>query len=319
MKTRQYLRITLYLFLLSWVALGAAYGQTENPLSSWRDTDNKHAIIAFVNAVSTEGSPDFVPEEYRIAAFDMDGTILIEKPFPVNGVFVQEYLKKVQESSPLFQNIQPYKAVRENDLSYLNSNILQIFTTAYMGYTEQEYQQSVVEFAKTSTHPRFKKKYADLFYKPMLELIAYLQSNHFRIYVVSGSTQGFIRGIVRCRLGIPKSNLIGTQTVLTYQSADEKIAFWRNGEYRTPASVGTGKPLMIEYQIGEIPILAFGNSDGDQQMFDYTATNSRKHLVLCLEHDDAEREYTYDSRVAYKPGWLKASIKDDFAVVFGDE
>lgn len=319
MKTRQSCRIALSFLFIFWVSVAAVYGQSENPLPSWRDTANQHAITAFVKAVSTEGSPDFVPEEYRIATLDMDGTILIERPLPVNAVFVQDYLKKVQQNNPILQNIQPYKAARENDLSYIGKSITQVFTTGYMGYTEQDYQRSVVEFAGTHVHPRFNKPYADLFYKPMLELIGYLRSNHFRVYVVSGSTEGFIRGIAKDKTGIPKSNLIGSQTVLTYQTDNGHISFWRNGEYRNPASVRAGKPLMIEYQIGEIPILAFGNSDGDQEMFDYTATNSRRHLVLCLEHDDAEREYVYESGTVYKPGYMKVSMKEDFAVVFGGE
>lgn len=319
MKIRTLLRIPAALLLISWIAAAAAYAQSQSPLSSWRDTDNKHAIIEFVQAVSKEGSPDFIPEEYRIATFDMDGTILVEKPLPFNAAFVQEYLAKIQEGSPSLQNIQPYKAIRENDASYMTNNYLIIFTLAFMGYSEQDYLQSVVDFARTSIHPRFNKPYGDLFYRPMIELIAYLQSNGFRVYVVSGSNQGFIRGIAKQKTGIPNSNLIGSQTVLTYHSNKEKSAFTRTGAYREPASVATGKPLMIEYQIGETPILAFGNSDGDQQMFEYTATNSRRNLVLCLEHDDADREYVYDSRVIYKPEWRKVSIKDDFVVLFPGE
>ncbi len=318
MQTPRLQKLVLVLILLiSWMPFAAASGQSPDPLPSWRDTARKQAIIAFVKAVSTEGRPDFVPEEYRIATFDMDGTILIEKPVPINFEFARHYLNVLGDRSPSLQAIQPYKAVRENDSSYIDSNALQILTTAYMGYTHTEFRKSVLEFVTTQRHPRYDKPYIDLFYTPMLELISYLKVNNFRVYVISGSTQEFIRSIVRHKTGIENSNLIGTQVSMTYQSDKGIAAFSRNGVYRDLGAAGPGKPLIIEYQIGEIPVLAFGNSAGDQQMFEYAATNRYRNLVLCLEHDDTAREYVYESAVSYKPGWLRVSMKDDFAVVFG--
>ncbi len=319
MKLERLPKFLLLFSVLTWVAVVSAHAQSGDPLPSWRNTPQKEAVIEFVKAVSVEEGPEFVPVASRIATFDMDGTILIEKPVPVNFEFVQQYLQTVGDNSPALRDVQPYKAVREKDTSYINRNALQLMTTAYMGYTHTEYRKKALEFVTTQRHPRYNKPYIDLFYKPMLELIRYLRSNNFRVYVVSGSTQEFIRSIVNSKTGIENSNLIGTQIDMTYQSDNGSIAFSRNGEYRNLAAVGTGKPLIIEYQIGDVPLLAFGNSGGDQQMFEYTSTNKYKHLVLGLEHDDAAREYVYESGVSYRPGWLRISMKNDFAVVFSDE
>jgi hypothetical protein len=185
-----------------------------------------------------------------------------------------------------------------------------------MGITQAAYSRRAMEFAATHLHPRFQRPYASLFYAPMLELIGYLRANGFRVFVISGSTQAFVRAMVKGKTGIPNSNLLGSQAELTYAVQNGRAAFYRNGQFRHPLALGTGKALIIQYQIGEKPILAFGNSRGDQQMLDYTATNSRRHMVLFLNHDDAQREYAYGSQVHYQKDWLKINMKEDFARVF---
>ena len=309
------------LFIFTWFAIGTANGQATDPLPGWRDTAHKKEIIAFVKAVTTAESADFVPVEYRIATFDMDGTIIVEKPFPVNFEFMLNYLIEVGKKSPPLQQVQPYKAVLEKDMPYLVNNANQVGLTANLGYTEAEYMKSAIDFVKNHKHPKYNKPYFNLFYAPMVELIKYLRLNHFRVYVVSGSLQTFIRAVVKEKIkGMPHSNLIGTRTSLTYQAADGKTTFSRNGDFLRPTSVAhKGKPMIIELNIGEKPILAFGNSSGDQQMFEFTASNDRyKHLILCLIHDDPAREYVYSSGVKFKPEWFKISMKNDFGIVFGD-
>lgn len=296
-----------------------AHGQPGDPLGNWRDTAHKKTILGFVTAVTTAGSPDFVPTEYRIATFDMDGTILVEKPISVNQAFAYDYLKTVGENSPPLAQVQPYKAMRTGDTEYIDRNMVQVLTTAYMGYSQEDYKKRAIEFTTTHQHPRYQRPYAELFYAPMLELIRYLRSNQFRVFIVSGSTQAFVRSVVKNKTGMENSNLMGTQIDLAYQAGSGGDSFSRNGKFRDLGVAGPGKPLAIEYQIGEKPILAFGNTVGDQAMFDYTATNHRKHLVLCLNHDDGDREYAYENKVRYQPEWLKISMKTDFAVVFEAE
>lgn len=319
MKASSWQPVLLCLFFVVFVSFSTAHGQPDDPLRNWRDTAHKKKIIEFVMAVTTAGSPDFVPTEYRIATFDMDGTILVEKPVSVNEAFVFDYLKTVGVGSPPLAQVQPYKALRTGDTAYINRNLVQVLTTAYMNYSQEDYKKRAVEFTTTHQHPRFNRPYADLFYAPMLELIRYLRSNQFRVFIVSGSSQTFIRSIVKEKTGIENSNLMGTQIDLTYHSGSRDASFSRNGQFRALGVAGPGKPLIIEYQIGEKPILAFGNTAGDQAMFDYTATNPRRHLVLCLNHDDGNREYTYANKVRYQPEWLRISMKTDFAIVFETE
>jgi len=289
-------------------------------LPSWRNTAPKKAIIKFVEAVSTEGSVDFVPKQYRIATFDMDGTILIEKPNPVLSVLSLDFLKMIAKQSKTLRNVQPYKAAYQDDTSYIAANPLQVVLTAFMGYSQDEYLTNAEKFVKNAIHPRFEVPYFDLFYIPMLELIEYLNSHDFRVYIVSGSWQGFIRSVVKSKVELANSNLIGTQIKLAYQSFNGKTAFSRQGVYIAPYVVHNGKPEIIRLKIGEPPILAFGNSSGDQQMFEYTAANNKfRNLVLCLEHDDPIREYKYKNDVIYQTGWLPISMKNDFSIVFANK
>ncbi len=321
MRVEKFRKTILLQIIFIWIALGTACGQGNDPLPNWRETAHKRQIVAFVTAVSTAGSADFVPVEHRIAVFDMDGTLIVEKPTPVNFDFMLDYLRTVGEKSAPLRQVQPYKAVLENDMSYLIRNSKQVGLTAHMGYSEADYMKRALDFVKTHKHPKYNKAYIDLFYSPMVELIEYLHSNGFRVYVVSGSLQTFIRAVVKEKIHrLPVSNLIGTRTALTYQFADGQAAFSRDGSFIKPESAANeGKPISIALNIGEKPIFAFGNSSGDQQLFEYTSTNKTyKNLILCLEHDDDAREYTYASGVTFEPEWVKISMRNDFRVVFGN-
>jgi haloacid dehalogenase-like hydrolase len=319
MKTRPLQKVLMSLLIFLWIMIGAVNGHANDPLPSWQDTAHKKTILSFVKAVSTEGTADYVPIEHRIATFDMDGTIFVEKPIVVNFAFMLNSIKAVGESNSLLREVQPYKAVLENDMAYIVASSNQVGLMADMGNTGEEYRKRALDFVKNNKHQRYDKPYFDLFYTPMIELIKYLQSNHFRVYIVSGSLQSFVRAVVKEKIKeIPHSNLIGTRVSLTYQTLDGKTAFSRNGDFLRPTPVAhEGKPFMIELNIGEKPILAFGNSSGDQHMFEYTATNERyRHLILCLLHDDAEREYVYSSGVKFEPDWLEISMKNDFGLIF---
>jgi phosphoserine phosphatase len=308
--------VLIPLLLLLFFPSGAWARQAAPALSSWRNTAHREAIIAFVKAVSTPGSPDFVPEEYRIATFDMDGTLLVEKPVSLGEKFALDYLKTLANQCPELADAQPYRAILTQDTAYIRHHLPQVFNAAFMGIPQAAYRQRAMAFAATWQHPRFKRPYGSLFYAPMLELMDYLRANGFRTYVISTSTQALVRAVAKGRTGLPNSHLMGTQAELTYVSEAGRAAFYRDGTSRDPLVRGSGKALIIHYQIGEKPILAFGNSRGDQAMLDYTATNRRRHLVLFLNHDDAAREYAYENKVLSQPGWLKISMKNDFARIF---
>jgi phosphoserine phosphatase len=300
MKTKPIAMVTL---LLGLIAATSSYGN--DPLPSWNETDHKQAIISFVEAVTEEGNPDFVPETYRVATFDQDGTIFIEKPLVVLFEHLYNFFE-TQESGLVLVGREP----GEYDFSVSNEVLL----TAYKGYTVDQYNEDLLNFVKTTNHPRFNVPYFDLFYQPMLELIQYLRSKNFRVYIVSGSWQIFVRSVVGEKTGLRRSNMIGTQTKLAYEDGEIKLA----GALTQPVSNLEAKPEYIENNIGVKPILAFGNTLGDYQMFEYTSTNERRHLVMWLEHDDGEREYEYASHIEGESGWLKISMKNDFSTVFGN-
>lgn len=305
----------LLVFVFAATMAGGASAQTKDPMPSWSNGVNKSAIVAFVTAVTKEGGDAFVPVADRIATFDLDGTLLVEQPLPVVMEFANKYVEEVAQANPNLQT-QPYRAMREGDQTYLNANYMQVLTSAGIGLNEDDYRQRVKAFSETARHPRFNTPYVNLFYAPMRELVAYLRANDFKVYILSGSSQGFVRGIAKGPIGLPNAQMIGTQLVLEYQGD----GFTRSGAFRDLATVGAGKPLIIEYQIGQKPIFSFGNSSGDQAMFEYTTSNKlHKNLSLWLEHDDAAREYAYDSGVKALPGLLKVSMKNDFAKLFDDE
>jgi hypothetical protein len=284
--------------------------QAKDPLPSWKDGANKAAIVAFVTAVTTPGK-DFVPAADRLATFDMDGTLVPEKPDAAVWTFSLRYLAEVADANPAL-HLQPYEAVRQGDSAWLQANTYSVMAAAGAGLTEPDYRKRVEDFGATVSHPRYGVPWNKLFYAPMLELIAHLRANDFKVYIVSGSSQSFLRGFAKIPVGLPNAQMVGTQANMDFQGD----GFTLNGSFRDLATVGAGKPLMIDYQIGQKPIFAFGNTSGDQAMFAYTTSNSYRHLAMWLDHDDAEREYVYDGGVTPLAGLLKVSMKDDFARVF---
>jgi len=317
---KQLLFIAIALLILQGNA-GVVFNQESLPdgnLASWVGGPGtiKQKIIDFVEQVTDKNSQHFVPESDRIATFDMDGTLICEKPTSIAEVIAVNFLQTIANESPTLSQVQPYKAALNNDHEYLGENYLQVLNTAYLGYPQSQYREEALKFITTEQHPGFKILYGDLFYQPMVELIEYLKLNKFDVYIVSGSWQGLVRVMGQEKLGFEYSHLIGSKVELDFQVRNGNAVFLRAGSSLEPANVEAGKPENILAHIGVKPILAFGNSSGDQQMYDYTSTNQYRHLILSLDHDDAEREYQYTSTVKYKEGWLKVSMKDDFKVVF---
>jgi hypothetical protein len=296
------------------LAQGAA-AQNTDPLPSWNDGVNKRAIIEFVDTVTREDGDGFVPAIDRVATFDMDGTILVEKPDAVVMAFTNTYLDEVADANPNLE-LQPYKAARTNDTAYLTANIFELLTAVGANTDQGDYRTRAQKFAATEKHPKFDRPYDELFFAPMIEVIELLKANDFRVYIVSGSSQGFVRALAPAPTGLPQAHLIGTQTKLSFRNN----TFVRMPEFRNLGVVGSGKPLIIQYQIGQKPIFAFGNTNGDQAMLEYALSKTgHPSLALWLDHDDADREYAYDGHVKPVPGLRTVSMKNDFAKLFADE
>lgn len=315
-KTVGYSNVVIICLILISCSLGSKQTLAGEPLPGWANNTTKQRILDFVQAVSDPQSKDFVPQEYRIATFDMDGTLVVEKPNSFVLSYSLSYFEKVANQSQAMRQTQPYKAVYENDQKFIDDNAVQMVVSPFIGMTEAQYQAGALKFIKTHKHQRFNRFYINLFYVPMVELVKYLQANDFRVYVFSGSWQGFVRAVVGAKIPFQNSNLVGSQTQLSYYGDDKMTQLFRTGAYAEPTVNEAGKVLNIEKFIGEKPILAFGNSNGDQQMMEYASNNSYRNLSLWLEHDDPEREYKYASGVDKKTGWIKVSMKKDFVVLF---
>ena len=298
-------------------------------LSSWRDTAAKQAIQSFVADVTREGSPSFVPPAQRIAVFDNDGTLWSEQPLYFQFVFMLEQVKAAAPQHPEWKDNPAFKALAAKDYAALASQqkaLLQLVTVANSGMTVDEYDKTIGAWLASARHPKFNRPYTDLVYQPQLELLAYLRANGFKTFIVSGGTVEFMRVWAEKAYGIPPEQVIGSSQVVQYEVRNGQPVLVREPKLDF-VDDGPGKPVGIYRQIGHKPILAFGNSDGDLQMLQYTAAGPGRHLALLLHHDDAEREFAYDrtSKVgkldkawdeAIADGWTVVSMKNDWQTVF---
>ena len=246
----------------------------------------------------------------------MDGTILCERPVHLSMEIALHRLIQAANEHPELREQPLYQAVIKKDQAYIREHYLDVLLTAFEGYTQKRYMEEVQAFLKNNHHARFERPYADLVYQPVRELIEYLEKKEFQVYIVSGSWHAFVRSIATNQLGFESHQAIGSKAGLAFFISEETPSFVRKREQRIPANLREGKAINIWDHIGEIPIFAMGNSKGDQEMLDYTDTNPYTHLILCLEHDDPEREFQYSSTLTCNKGWLPVSMKNDFAVVF---
>jgi haloacid dehalogenase-like hydrolase len=301
-----------------------------DPLPSWNDGANKQSILSFVAAVTKEGTPDFVPAPQRVATFDNDGTLWCEQPMYVQLAFALERVKALSDQHPEWKTKQPFKAVLNNDIAALASSgekgILELVMATHAGMTTQEFEKIASDWIKAAHHPKFKRPYTDLVYQPMLELLAYLRANGFQTYIVSGGGIEFMRPWTERIYGIPPAQVVGSTIKTQFKVKDGKSEL-----VRLPAidfvNDGPGKPVGINSHIGQRPIAAFGNSDGDFQMLEWATKTEGKRLSLLVHHTDAEREYAYDRKshfgkldkgldAAKGNGWTVVSMKDDWKRVF---
>jgi phosphoserine phosphatase len=299
-------------------------------LASWREGQAKTSIIRFVNEVTIAESPDFVPREKRIAVFDNDGTLWTEHPTYAQLLFTIDRVKRLASAYPEWKDRQPFKAVLENDMNALATagkrGLIQLMLTTHAGMTTEQFQRIVKDWIATARHPRFHRPYTELVYQPMLELLAYLRAKGFKTYIVSGGGVEFMRPWTEKVYGIPPEQVIGSCIGLKFEMKDGKPSLMRLSKVEF-IDDKAGKPVGIQRFIGRRPIAAFGNSDGDLQMLQWTTANKGKTLGVIIHHTDAEREYAYDRKSPFgrlnkaldeanRMGWIVVDMKKDWARIF---
>ena len=263
------------------------------PLPSWTDGPTKTAITAFVDGVTTASGPSFVPPAERIAVFDNDGTLWVEQPMYTQLAYVIDRIKALAPEHPEWQEQQPFKALLEDDLAALQAidmdGVTRLPAATHADMTTAEFERIVGDWIASARHPRLNRLYTQVVYQPMLELLDYLRANGFKTFVVSGGGTDFMRPWTERVYGIPPEQVVGSQIAIEYEVRDGVPVMMRKPEIAF-IDDETGKPVGIARHIGRRPILAFGNSDGDYQMLEWTTTGAGKRLGLILHHDDGERE-----------------------------
>lgn len=302
-----------------------------DPLPSWNDGTNKRAIVDFVSRVTKEGSPDFVPVNQRIATFDNDGTLWSEQPIYFQFAFALDRVKAVAPQHPEWKTQQPFKAVIDGDLKALAASgekgLAELIMSTHTGMSTDDFSAVVAEWLATAKHPRFKRPYTDLVYQPMLDLLAFLRANGFKTFIVSGGTVEFMRVFAEKVYGIPPEQVVGTSFVTKFQLGAGGVPSLMREAKIEFIDDGPGKPVGIQKFIGRRPILAFGNSDGDQQMLEWTAAGSGPRFAGLVRHTDAEREWAYDRQShigkldkaldeATTRKWVVVDIKTDWKVIY---
>jgi haloacid dehalogenase-like hydrolase len=301
------------------------------PLASWNDGPAKQAIIDFVRATTDQASAKFVPPEQRIATFDNDGTLWCEQPFYFELAFAFDEIKRLAPQHPDWQTQEPFKAVLDGDRQGLaapgEKGLLQIVMATHAGMTTAEFRTAVLNWLAVARHPRFKRPYTDLVYQPMLELLAYLRGNGFKTFIVSGGGVEFMRPWTEKIYGVPPEQVVGSSGMVKFEmGADGKPVLMKLPQIEF-VDDGPGKPVGINRFIGRRPIFAFGNSDGDLQMLQWTAAGGGARFAGIVHHTDAAREYAYDrqSKIgrldkaldeATARGWTVVDMKRDWRMVF---
>ncbi|MHC2220780.1 HAD family hydrolase [Rhizobium leguminosarum] len=310
----------------------AAVAQTD-ALPSWNDTAPKQAIISFVEKVTKPGSADFVPEAERIAVFDNDGTLWVEHPIYTQLAFALDRVKALAPQHPEWKETQPFKAVLEGDLKALAASgekgLVELIMTTHAGMTSSDFQKIVTDWLASARDPKFKRPYTELVYQPMVELLAYLRANGFKTFIVSGGGIEFMRPWAEKVYGVPPEQVIGSSIKTEFRMQDDTPTLFRLPEVNF-IDDKAGKPVGINQQIGRRPIAAFGNSDGDLQMLQWTTmAGAPARLGVLIHHTDSDREYAYDRDTEFGrldkaldaasiAGWTVVDMKADWKQVFKD-
>ncbi len=301
-----------------------------DPLPSWNEGTTKQAILDYVDEVTNPKNKYFIPIKDRIATFDNDGNLWSEQPAYFQLFFAIDRVKSMASDHPEWKGQQPFKAVLENDMDELKKQgehgLLQLIMATHAGNTTKEFETDVKDWIATAKHPTKNVSYDKLVYQPMLELLDYLRANDFKTYIVSGGGVDFMRAFISPIYGIPSEQILGSRikTAFEYNNGDPKIVRLPELDFIDDKN---GKPLNIQKIIGKKPVFASGNSDGDLQMMQWTASNSYKSFMIYVHHTDAEREWAYDrdSHIgrldkgldqALNDGWTVIDMKKDWKVIY---
>ena len=314
---------------------GETAAGASDPLVSWRDGASKQAILEFVERTTTEGSPDLVPPEERVAVFDNDGTLWCEKPMPIQLDFILRRLAAMADQDPELRTRQPWQAAYTRDYRWLGQIVdrhyqgddreLPVLAAgvlqAFAGITVEDFEAQADTFLRSTQHPTLGRSYLACSYRPMVELLSYLETNGFRNYIASGGGRDFMRPISQEVYGIPRQRVIGSSTTLAYQPDEGGGRIIRKPEMDV-LDDGPAKPVRIWSRVGRRPILAAGNSNGDIPMLAFASQPGRPGLRLLVRHDDPEREFDYTAgaeqalQQASSNGWTVVSVKNHWTTVF---
>jgi haloacid dehalogenase-like hydrolase len=340
---RRGLTTALCALLLAWVAPSTTFAQEQtDPLPSWNAGPAKKAILDFVQTTTDKASPKFVPVEERIATFDQDGTLWVEQPAYTQLLYCLDQVPALVKRHPELKYVPPFKTVMSGDraaIAGLSKKDLEVIAVSTLtGMTVEDFNANVKQWIAAAKNPRWNRPYTEMTYLPMQEVLAYLRANGYRTFIVTGGGQDFVRVYAQEVYGIPPEQVVGSAMGTTYGYAkDGKAQLTKDVKLSlTLIDDGPGKPEGIHMMIGRRPHAAFGNSDGDRQMLEYTEAGDGARLEMLVFHDDAKREYAYgpaqglaNSKVgtfsqalydeAKKQGWTVISMKDDWKRIFAFE
>ena len=323
-------RFSASAFIGMFAVIFCSVSYAADPIPSWNDGAAKTAILEFVAAVTDENSKDYVEPSKRIATFDNDGTLWVEQPIYSQILFAVDRVKTLAPEHPEWKTKQPFKAVLEKGPEGLmvagKKGIIELLAATHTGMTAEEFEEVVKQWTATAKHPKFKRPYTQLVYQPQLELMAYLRQNGFKVFIVSGGGIEFMRPWTEEVYGVPPEQVVGSSVKTEFQLKDGKPALVRLPEVNF-IDDKAGKPVGIYQHIGRRPILAFGNSDSDMQMIQYTMAGEGRRMGLFVHHTDAEREYAYDRKShvgtldkvldqAGAKGWIVVDMKQDWKRIF---
>lgn len=312
------------------LAPGAA---ARDPLPSWNDGPAKTAIKQFVKEVTKKGAPGYVPPEQRIAAFDNDGTLWCEQPVYTQFAFAFDRVKSLAPQHPEWSRMQPFQAIlagdRERIAQMTPMEVVNMITATHSGLTSDDFAKIVNDWLGSARHPRFQRPYTELAYQPMLELLRFLRAKGFKTFIVSGGSVEFLRPWAERIYGIPPEQVVGSalKSEFLIVGGIPQVIRQPNFDFLND---GTGKPMGIDRFIGRRPVIAFGNSDGDLQMLQWTTAGAGRRLAAIVHHTDAGREFAYDRQSsvgkldkaldeARRSGWILIDMKSDFRRVFAYE
>ena len=322
--------LTKLFFGIALIFSGLAIAQASDPLPSWHDGKAKQSIIEFVAKVTQQGSDDFVPPEQRVATFDNDGTLWSEKPVYFQLLFAIDRVKTLAPQHPDWKDKEPFASLLKGDIKAALAGgehaMLEIVMATHPGMTTVEFEKIVKDWLATAKHPVTKRPYTEMVYQPMLELLAYLRANAFKTFVVSGGGIEFMRPWVEKVYGIPPEQVVGSSIKTRYELQDGKPVLVRLPELDF-FNDKEGKPVAINQYIGRRPIAAFGNSDGDLPMLQWTTAGQGPRFALYVHHTDAKREWAYDRKSsvgrldkgldeAKVKGWTVVDMEKDWSVIY---